>query len=274
MDSHYTFDLHTHHERCNHAVGNIRDYVEVAINKGLDIIGISDHSPHFYSEEEQLYPSKTMGKSEFPHYIKEVLKLKDEYENQIELLLSVEADFLPEYVKLYQKEFDRYPFDYIIGSVHVVNGISIFDKSRWKDLTKKQIVETKESYYTLIHKSAACGLYQVLGHIDAMKGYYPEFETVQTEAVEFTLKEIAKYDIAIEVNTSGKTKDCGGWYPSYDILEKALYYGVDVTFGSDAHTPERVGEDLFLVQNTLKEIGYNKWCFFRKKQKEYVSLYS
>lgn len=39
------FDLHTHHFRCGHADGNIRDYVEAALEAGLQVIGISDHTP-------------------------------------------------------------------------------------------------------------------------------------------------------------------------------------------------------------------------------------
>ena len=58
------------------------------------------------------------------------------------------------------------------------------------------------------------------------------------------------------MNTSGKTKDCGGWYPADDILERALFYNVKVTFGSDAHTPERIGDDFERVQKRLKEIGF------------------
>lgn len=34
------FDLHTHHFRCGHADGNIRDYIEAGIKAGLQAIGI------------------------------------------------------------------------------------------------------------------------------------------------------------------------------------------------------------------------------------------
>lgn len=66
---------------------------------------------------------------------------------------------------------------------------------------------------------------------------------------------IGENDIAIEINTSGKTKDVGGWYPSDDILELALHHGVKVTFGSDAHVPDRVGDEFELVHKHLVEIG-------------------
>lgn len=272
MNSSIKFDLHTHNERCGHARGTIQDYIKAAIDSGLSVIGISDHSPYFASEEDQPFPRIAMGKSEFPQYISEVLELKKEYEGKIDVLLGVEADFFPENVDIYRRQFDPYPFDYIIGSVHHVDGISIFKKNRFEGLSESEILKAKESYYGLIEVSAKSNMYQILGHIDAMKGYYPAFSTIQTAAVEHTLRMIAKYDVVIEVNTSGKTKDSGGWYPSDDILEMAHHYGVKVTFGSDAHDPERVGEDFELVRQKLKEIGFKEWSYFKKKERISISL--
>lgn len=51
------FDLHTHHFRCGHADGNIREYIEAGIQAGLQAIGISDHTPYFASKEEQAFPA-------------------------------------------------------------------------------------------------------------------------------------------------------------------------------------------------------------------------
>ncbi|WP_071396827.1 histidinol-phosphatase [Bacillus tuaregi] len=266
------FDFHTHHDRCGHARGSIRDYIEAALDCGLSMIGIADHSPYFGMEEDQPYPHITMAKSEFPHYIKEVQQLKKEYEGKIDVLLGIEADFFPESVDIYRRCFQPYPFDYIIGSVHHVDGESIFHKTRWEGLSAEQKVKTKNAYYDLIEKSARSGMYEILGHIDAMKGFYPAFSTIQTNAVDKTLQIIAEQDVAIEVNTSGKTKDVGGWYPSYEILERALYFGVKVTFGSDAHDPERVGDDFELVRQKLKEIGFQDWCYFKEKKRYSVSL--
>lgn len=70
------FDFHTHHERCGHAEGTIEDYIRSAIEQGLDMIGISDHSPYFGDEEDHSHPEVAMAKSEFPNYVEEVLRLK------------------------------------------------------------------------------------------------------------------------------------------------------------------------------------------------------
>lgn len=266
------FDLHTHHHRCGHAEGGIADYIESAIQKGLAVIGISDHSPYFGAPEDQPFPKIAMAKSEFPNYVNEVLRLKEKYRDRIEVLLGVESDFFPEHADIYKQVYDQYPFDYIIGSVHQVDQRSIFNRNRWKKLTDKEKRLTKERYYEAISLSAKSGMFDILGHIDAMKAYYPAFSDIQTEAVEKTLKIIGEHDIAIEINTSGKTKEVGGWYPAEPILEMARHYGVMVTFGSDAHTPERVADEWDEVRQKLKEIGFREWCYFRRRQRVTVPL--
>ncbi|SFK80772.1 histidinol-phosphatase (PHP family) [Paenibacillus sp. 1_12] len=266
------FDLHMHHERCGHAQGVIRDYIESAINRGLSVVGISDHSPFFGSAVDHEYPTIAMPKSEFPNYIEEVLRLQEEYKDKIDVLLGVESDFFPQYADLYRNVYAQYPFDYIIGSVHWTDGVSIFHKGRWDGLTHEVQVSHKNIYYDLISQSARSGIFQILGHIDAMKGFYPEFSDIPTAAVDTTLQVIAECGVAIEINTSGKTKDCGGWYPSDSILERALFYGVDVTFGSDAHIPERVADDWDQVSHKLKEIGFKHWVYYKKKQMQKVLL--
>lgn len=266
------FDLHTHHYRCGHAIGSIEDYIKQAIEYGMKYIGISDHSPYFYSDEDQLYPTIAMSKSEFPHYVSEVMALKEKYKDKIHVLLGVESDFFPEHMELYRDTYAPYPFDYIIGSVHYVKGVNIFQKGRWDGLTAKQKVEVKDEYYHLIQQSAKSNLFQILGHIDAMKGFYPDFSNIETDIIEKTLEIIGHEDVAIEINTSGKTKDCGGWYPSDDILERALFYKVPVTFGSDSHVPERLCDEFDLVRKKLKEIGYNEWVYFIQKQRYVTPL--
>lgn len=214
-----------------------------------------------------------MGKAELAKYVEEVLQLKREYEAKIDVLLGIESDFFPEHMEIYRQTLSQYPFDYIIGSVHQVSGVSIFNKNRWRDLSLDQKITEKENYFALIRESARSGMFQILGHIDAMKGNYPSFTDIVTEeALDETLKVIADCNVAIEINTSGKTKLSGGWYPSNAILERARYHGVEVTFGSDAHKPSRVGDEFEEVAAVLKDIGFTEWVYYKQKRKITVPL--
>jgi len=267
------FDLHTHHYRCGHADGDIRDYIESAIANGLSVIGISDHMPHLFSPLDHPMPKIAMSRLELEAYVEEVLQLKKEYVGKIDVLLGIESDYFIDHERPYREAIERYPFDYVIGSVHISSGKSIFDRHRWEDLSASVMIEAKKEYYRLIEASARSGMFQILGHIDAMKGYYPAFADIPAEnAVNSALQTIGELGLAIEVNTSGGTKLCGGWYPSDAILERALHYGVQISFGSDAHKPSRVGEDFEAVSHTLKDIGFKHWIYVKERKPVLVSL--
>ncbi len=267
------FDLHTHHYRCGHAVGDIRDYIEAGIGAGLQVIGISDHTPYFGFDEDQAFPNTAMAKSQFGDYVQEVLNLKKEYAGKIDVLLGIESDYFPHHAHLYKKALDQYPFDYIIGSVHFSGGYSIFDPSRWNGLSEQEKVDTKSEYFRLIGESAKSGMFQILGHIDAMKSNYPAFSEIEApEALDDMLQTIASTGVAIEVNTSGKIKTCGLWHPIDPMLERAFHFGVEISFGSDSHVPERVGDDFELVASKLREIGYTQWVYYKEKQRQVVAL--
>ncbi|MWC26827.1 histidinol-phosphatase [Paenibacillus sp. MMS18-CY102] len=267
------FDLHTHHYRCGHADGTIEQYIQAGIDAGLQAIGISDHSPFFAHKDEQPFPKIAMARSELKNYVDEVLRLKAKYEGKIDVLLGMESDYFPDHIEVYRQAYAPYPFDYLIGSVHKTRGVSIFNRNRWKSLDAEQQIDEKRHYYELIAQSARTGLFHILGHIDAMKGYYPAFADIAADdAVDEALRVIAECGVAIEINTSGKTKDVGGWYPSDAMLERACHFGVDVTFGSDSHVPSRVGDDWELVQQRLKEIGFRHWVYFKNKERITVGL--
>lgn len=273
------FDVHTHHDRCGHATGKIENYILSALEKKLDVIGISDHSPFFASSRDHLLPNISMAKSEFKNYINEVIQLKKKYQGEIEVLLGVESDFFPEQKKIYNKIYQKYPMDYIIGSVHYSGKgklfspeNKIFNRKRWKGLSKSELLEEKETFYNLIQQSAKSGVFDILGHIDSIKGYNTDFIEISTPKVEETIKVIAENNVSIEVNTSAKFKDPVGWYPEDSILEMAYHYGVDISYGSDAHSPSRVGDELNEVRKHLKNIGFKKMAFYRNRKKILIDI--
>lgn len=260
------FDIHSHTEKCGHAYGTMEEYVESAIDKGMDVIGISDHCPNFSSDEDHPTPRLKMAKSQFSNYVNEILNLKEKYKDQIEVLLGIESDFMPGKTDLYNDYYNQYPFDYIIGSVHGIDGHSIFAKQEWARMTEKEMAQMKQLYCHYIQQSAKSDAYQILGHIDALKTYMPKYHSLVPEIVDDTLKVIKDVDVVIEVNTSGDKKGLTEWFPSIDTLERAYHFGVKVTFGSDAHRPEHLGGDWENVVHTLKKIGFQDWYIFRQKK--------
>lgn len=266
------FDLHTHHQRCGHAEGTIEDYIEAAIKAGLQVIGISDHSPFFGEKSDHAHPGAAMAISQFEEYIQEVIRLKDKYRGRIDVLLGVESDFFPEHQTLYRQVYSGLPLDYVIGSVHYVRDLHIFDSRRWEQQADSLYEEDQEHYYALIQQSVHSGMFNIIGHMDGLKGNLPRAYPMRTDLIDATLKLIAGAGIAIEINTSGKRKSCLAWFPSDEILERACYYGAQITFGSDSHSPWQVGFELELVRQKLRHIGFTQWVYFRNRIPQSIAL--
>jgi histidinol-phosphatase (PHP family) len=250
----------------------MRDYVEAAIAAGVTTLGFSDHSPFFAEPAEHALPGVAMAKGDFPGYVAEAVRLREEYRSRIGILVGVESDFFPEHAALYRAQYAALPLDYVIGSVHVLDGVDLFRPSRWENATRNELRDQRERYCALVARSARSGMFDILGHIDVIKAVCPQIAEVATPAVDRMLREIADADVVIEVNTSGTTKPCGGWYPSGDIIERAHHYGVKVTFGSDAHTPERVADAHTEVRDYLRAIGYRDWYIFEERKRIRLGL--
>ncbi|WP_159774073.1 histidinol-phosphatase [Streptomyces sp. HM190] len=260
-------DLHTHHERCGHATGSLRDYVTAALDMGVKVLGLSDHTPMFAEEADHALPPVAMPKSEFPSYIAEALALKEEFARSIEILVSTEADFFQGRMDAYSRELAGYPLDYVIGSVHMFEGRDIFDTTRWETVedSEEELAAVKGRYFRAVAECARSGLFQVMGHVDALKGNHPELGTVPAPAAaDEMLRAIRDAGAVMEVNTSGGTKMHGGWYPEHDLLERAHHFGVPLTFASDAHVPERVCDQYPDVVRVLHDIGFRTWTVFRR----------
>jgi histidinol-phosphatase (PHP family) len=266
-------DLHTHHERCGHAVGTLRDYVTAALEIGVSVLGLSDHTPMFAAAADHALPKVAMPKSEFPSYVAEALALKNEFEGRLEILVSTEADFIRGGLGAYTSALRGYPLDYVIGSVHMFEGRDIFDATRWDNLPPDEWAATKSRYFRTVADCANSGLFQVVGHIDALKGNFPQLASIAVpSASDEMLKAIRDSGATMEINTSGCTKQCGGWYPDIDLLERAHHFGVPITFASDAHTPERIGDQYHEVVNVLRHIGFKVWTIFRHREPQTLGI--
>ncbi|MFC5702857.1 histidinol-phosphatase [Cohnella faecalis] len=266
------FDLHTHHERCGHAVGSLEDYIESAIANGLRVLGITDHSPYFFAKEDHPYPRLAMAKSEFPKYVEEIMLLKKKYEGRIELLVGIESDVFKEYADLYGEVYTRFPLDYVIGSIHFTSPFAIMRGLNWKAASDEERRSEIERVAELLHLSVRCGWVNIIGHMDRFNRGYPSFRQSIAPYLDSTLKMLAESGVAMEVNTGGFRKGSEDYYPSLDVVERAHYYGVDITFGSDAHHPDRVGDGGETVRAMLKNIGYKQWVIFKQRKPVYLDL--
>lgn len=263
------YDHHTHHYRCGHAKGTMRDYIETAIAKGAKVIGLSDHSPLYHlGDDPHPAPGTAMAWDEFPRYFEEMTQLKQEYQGKIDVRLGVESDYILGWDDHYRNLWKQYDFDYIIGSVHWIGRWNIFHRTLPEGHTKESIFEV---YLDSIAAAAQSGIYDIIGHFDAIKtnGYMPEGFDARIRQV---IETIADAGIAIELNTSGWRKKCDEQYPSRWILEEACRCGVPIALGSDAHEPHLVTAGFDRALELLHDIGFKHIVTFEQRQPRLIAL--
>lgn len=145
-------DYHTHHERCGHAVGKLEEYVQRGVEIGLSQIGLSDHMPLLHVDPAQYYPEMAMPMDELPRYVEECFSLKERYRGQIDVRVGLEGDYIEGWETEIRAIIERYPWDYVIGSVHFLGEWDITDFRQTHHWEGKDILEVYRQYYDAVRQ--------------------------------------------------------------------------------------------------------------------------
>ena len=255
-------DLHNHTKLCNHANGTVEEYIQRAIELGIDQYGFSDHAPMNFD------PKYRMDISQKKLYEKWVLDAKEKYQDQIKILLAYEVDYLEGYIL---DEVLNSKVDYLIGSVHFLKNKNLmwgFDNPEFIGVYKSKDIDTIWlEYFDAIKAMAKTQLFDIVGHFDLIKVFkFLPKKDIRILAQD-ALKQIKKSNMILEINPAGLRKPIGETYPSRQLLELAYEMNIDITFGSDAHEVEQVGFKYDEVQSLAKEVGYSKCVSFEQREK-------
>jgi histidinol-phosphatase (PHP family) len=257
-----------HTARCGHADGSVEDMVEAAIDKGLRQVGIADHAPMLYAD----VPMLAMSPDELPSYVDEVLQAKEKYRGRIEVRLGIEADYHAPTQGERVSMIELYPFDYVIGSVHVL-GDWIFDNPA--DVGRYEDIDLDDFYVEYIHtvrEMAESGFYNIVGHPDLVKKFDKRAAINLIPRYRELLEAVKRAGMCYEVNTAGLRWPAREIYPEPAFVHLAAEIGVPVTFGSDAHCPEDVARDFDQALALVRGAGYREVATFQGRIMSCVPL--
>jgi histidinol-phosphatase (PHP family) len=254
-------DLHNHTPLCKHAKGNPEEYIKKALEKGIEIYGFADHAPMDFD------PKYRMSFEEMEKYEQKIISISQKYDN-IKVLLGYEVDFTPEVDK---RVLNR-NVDYLIGSVHFLDNWGFDNPELIKEWQNRDVEDIYKEYFYLIEHMAKSRMFDIVGHLDLIKvfGYKPK--TPIKDLAKNAIKEIKKASMAVEINTAGLRKPVKEIYPSFELLEMVLEENIDITFSSDAHSPEQVGFMLKETVEEIKKLGFSKAVYFEKRKKINIKI--
>ena len=175
----------------------------------------------------------------------------------------------------FREDLKRRHFDFVLGSIHFVDGLDVYFQEWWDG---KTVFQAEQRYLdaTLdcvkIHDD-----FDVLAHLTyiAKTHCHPAPRPVpyseHREVIDEILRILAVKGKGLEMNTSGVDR-CGGFLPTADIFRRFHELGGKiVTIGSDAHTADRVGQYSFDACEVLKDIfGYV--CTFEDRKPVFHKL--
>jgi histidinol-phosphatase (PHP family) len=254
-------DLHNHTPLCNHATGNPEEYIQKALEKGIDIYGFADHAPMNFDRKYR------MKFEEMDQYEQKIISLSQKYDN-IKILLGYEVDFTPSVDK---RVLER-KVDYLIGSVHFLDNWGFDNPEFIREWKNRDINDIYKEYFYLIEKMADSKMFDIVGHIDLIKVFGHKPAKPVKDIAAKALKAVKKAGMAIELNTAGLRKPVKELYPGDELLEMILEENIDITFSSDAHSPEQVGFMLKQTVQKAKEAGFDKAVYFEKRKKTEVKI--
>lgn len=270
-------DYHVHTEFSDDSFYDMEDVVKDAIDMGIKELCFTDHVDYGIKEDwdnPKGIKQRSGGPGEpdlmyvanvdYPKYYEKYKYLKEKYSHLITLKLGLEFGIQTHTIDKYEKLFTKYPFDFIILSIHQVNDLEFWSQDFQKNKTQDEY--NMKYYQELLNVIKKYKNYSVLGHLDLisrydLEGEYP-FEKIEPIITEI-LKIVIEDGKGIEINTSSHRYGLNDSTPGKNILK--LYKelgGKIITIGSDTHKKEHLGAYIDEAKLLLKEIGFEEYCTF------------
>ncbi len=232
--------------------------VSAAQEKGLRVLGLSEHVFQMSEGRPPLEEMPLEGTLlTFASYIADVRTAAQQL--QFDARLGLEVDFIPEKNERIQASIAGYDWDFLIGSVHEVDGI-IFEHERKLQREEGQALWLR--YFELLRAAVNSGYFSLVSHPVRMRVQNPFLPPSFDEELERLAAEATSYDVALEIN-------------GYDVLNYAnlvrrlakacALQQTPISVGADAHYPKNVAQAHKQTEGILREVGINKVRIWRRR---------
>lgn len=267
-------DMHMHTWFSTDSEACPRDMADEAVRKGLKTICFTDH----FDKDDLEWGEE--GIFDVDAYFVEMQKLQEEYAGKLNIRIGIELGFRT-YLKDYYEELTKkYPFDFVIGSVHNVpykkdaeGNILYTDPAAEKLFTDRT---DKKAYRlmmeTTLENVRTSDCFQTLGHLDYVVRYGKSREkeysyTDYADIIDEILKLLIEKEKGLEVNSAGLKYGLPFAHPHPDVLKRYRELGGEIiTIGADAHKPEHIAYDFAKAEEILKSCGFKYYTeFFEQK---------
>lgn len=281
MRKQQSFSYHCH-TNFSDGKNSIEEMVAKAKAIGFTELGISDHlivhkniakSPSWaaMTKNNEVYIYQRDFKSCLPSFQKHCDDIrKIAKQEKFKVYVGFEVDFFTYngWLEEFKEFISNLDCDYVISGNHflfdekceIIYNISndIVDIC-----SNEQIRDLISKHFNNISKSAECGLFKFIAHLDYVRktgGVFCNPEDFWAEKMH-VLDVIAKNNVGLEISTKGLRK-IGDYYPCEQIQREAAKRNISVVISDDAHKIEELGygfadaEDKLFANNLLNRLVF------------------
>ena len=260
MHSQFSGDSHTPQE----------DMIAAAKQKNLKGICFTDHLDIDYPDEPETFLL------DLPNYVSSVDAMQEKYKEVLPVRLGIELGLQPHLACIHADILSQYPFDFVIGSSHVMHGVDPYYPAYWENHTEEEGYQ--EYFESILENIAAFDKMDVYGHIDNVVRYGPNQNRQYSygrykEILDEILRTLIRKNIGIELNTGGYHYGLGEPNPCVNVIRRYRELGGEIiTIGADAHTPDKIAYAFDRAADDLRDCGFSYYTVFKNRQPVFHKL--
>ena len=263
------FDCHMHTRFSTDGHMEVEEACEASIKLGLEGIAITDHLDYDYPGEESFL-------IDFDEYFRRILPIADKYKGRLNVIRGMEVGIQPHVIDESLNVINRYPFDYILASIHIIDRADPY----------------KEGFYTGKTKAEAYGRYleEILFMINNLKSFdmVGHFEYIirragyadrtlryadHSDLFDLIFKKLIEQGRGFELNTSTYRNLPSDAEYDLDVLRRYKELGGEmICLGSDAHRTENIAARFDYYAQLICEAGFKYTVHFEDRKPIYHKI--
>ncbi len=270
-------DNHVHTSFSADAEEPMYEMLQMAVSLNFSSICFTDHMDYGFPEFEpgMLYLF------DVPKYLNEIQEARHRFP-MLEIRQGVELGLKPDVLEQCQELTASFPFDFVIGSTHLIDDMDPYYPIFWESSDEKAAI--RRYYEVTLENTLLPFDYDVYGHLDYILRYTPTMKQLKQQCrrtdaylekqchefadiIDEILVQIIKQGRGIEVNTAGLKYGMGHTNPHEWILSRYHELGGEIiTIGSDAHEKKHLGYRFDQIPGLLLSSGFRYYTEFTDRK--------
>ena len=267
------FDCHVHSNYSYDAEMDAETACLAAIEHGLGGAAFVDHLDYDFPGNE------ADNIVDFDEYLRCLDGLRMKYGHRLDIIKGIEVGIQPHVIEKSAALVRAHNFDYVLGSVHIVDGLDPYKDLFYEGKTKQQAYS--RYLENIMHMLDNFTDFDMAGHLDYIIRYAPYDDRSlvyadHSDLLDSIFKKLIFSGKGFEVNTSSyREKGRKLPIPRFDaaILKRYKELGGElVCLGSDSHTPNYLGYKFGYFREMLLDAGFKYTVRFEGRKPRFDKL--